>query len=209
MHQTACYSMSAAVLRAQWDKAVANVAKGQGTPAFPLPTEIYEERKKRPRPVHENPKQYEFSSVNYNLLLTIYNQVQETDRPKFIASLLQHFPMRFSSPRPSGATALFPIIGWACSELPLLAEFLVRAGHTAQLFEALQKPEMPTMGLAILMVYIEEMIALNFNLFSDKELREMPGAMMHLREISERQTYSARGADRAHMVPNTSSWALR
>jgi hypothetical protein len=202
MHQTAHYSVSLANFKAQWDKSLANVAKGQTTTGFVLPTDIYAERKMRPRPVHENPKSYEFSSVNYSLLLTIYNQVQESDRPEFIANLLQHLPMRYASPRPSGATVFFPVIGWACSELPLLAEFCVRTGHTVELLEALQKPPMPTFGLAILMAYMEEMIALNFNLFSDKELNEMPAALAHLREIAERQTYSARGSSRDKMVPN-------
>src|SRR6202021_1020201 len=120
---------------------------------------------------------------------TIYNQVRESDRPEFIALLSQHLPMRYANPRPTGATVLFPVIGWACSELPLLAEFYVRTGHTAELLETLQKPPMPTFGLAILMAYMEEMIALNFNLFSEKELKEMPAALAHLREIAEQQTY--------------------
>ena len=40
---------------------------------------------------------------------------------------------------------------------------------------------------------IEEMIALNFNLFSDSELASMPSSLAHLREIAERQTWSERG----------------
>jgi len=200
LHQTVSYSASASHFKKQFDKSVGQSRRLGANDLVNLP-EIFAERKMRPRPVHEFPKEYEFSSVNYKLLLTIYSQLQENDRPEFIAKLLLNLPMRYST-RGNGTTVIFPVFGWYCSELPLLAEFCVRTGHTAALLKALNKPPMPTPGLAIMMAYMEEMVALNFNLFSDKELKEMPVALAHLREIAERQTYSARGPTTVEMVPN-------
>ena len=44
-----------------------------------------------------------------------------------------------------------------------------------------------------MLMQLEEMIALNFNLFSDGELAAMPAALAHLREIADRQTWSSKG----------------
>lgn len=59
---------------------------------------------------------------------------------------------------------------WQCctSELPLIAEFLVRQKQTEILLAALPKaPVRP--ALTLLLMQIEEMIALDFNLLSDVE----------------------------------------
>ena len=63
---------------------------------------------------------------------------------------------------------------------------------------------MPSISLAVMLKEFEEMIALNFNLFSDSELQLIPTSLGHLREIAARQTYSGqrpRGV-RGMMVKN-------
>src|SRR5258708_35174987 len=43
-------------------------------------------RRDRPRTVYEDPTIYKFESVNFDLLVKIYSQVIETERPKFIGA---------------------------------------------------------------------------------------------------------------------------
>jgi hypothetical protein len=53
---------------------------------------------------------------------------------------------------------------------------------------------MPSGGVAVMMMEIEEMLALNFTLFSEAQIDAMPRELEHLFEIAERQTYTARGS---------------
>jgi hypothetical protein len=86
--------------------------------------------------------------------------------------------------------------------LALLAEFCIRTGHLKELLAATAEPQLPTASMAIMLKEIEEIIALNFNLFSDSELASIPFALAHLREIADRQTYSARGPRGGEMTEN-------
>jgi hypothetical protein len=149
------------------------------------------ERVQRPRKVYEDPKQYVFRSTNFDLLVKIFNQVAEKDRPNFVSSLLDlvRTPMAshaYNSDR-------FPSFQYKTSGLALLAEFCVRTGNLKELVAATTEPKMPTASLAIMMREIEEMIALNFNLLSNNELESLPSGLAPLREIAYRQTWSARG----------------
>jgi len=149
------------------------------------------ERQNRPRNVFENPKLYKFSSVNFDLLIRILNQVVQSDRSAFIAGLLQHVENPLPSQRARNSGGHFPTFGYEVSALPLLTEFCVRTGHLKELQEATKKPQLPTPSLVMMVMEIEEMIALNFNLFSDAELEGMPSQLFRLREIARLQTYSA------------------
>jgi hypothetical protein len=150
------------------------------------------DRKSRPRQVSENPKFYVFESTNFNLLLKIFSQVAEEDRAKFVSALLDHVRQPIQAvPRRYNPT--FPSYRDGVSALALLAEFCIRTGHLKELLAATAEPKMPAASLVIMLLEIEEMIALNFNLFSDSELAAIPSNLAPLREIAERQTYSARG----------------
>jgi hypothetical protein len=76
------------------------------------------------------------------------------------------------------------------SDLPLIAEFCIRTGYLKELLEATKVSIVPTASLAMMLREIEEMIALNFNLFSDAELETMPYQLSPLREIAHRQIHA-------------------
>ena len=72
------------------------------------------------------------------------------------------------------------------SELPLVGEFSVRMGYTQELLEAVRNVGKPTIGLITLLLELEEMIALNFTLFSEQELRAMFDGMKPLLDMCKR-----------------------
>src|SRR5260370_2180066 len=158
-------------------------------------------RKHRPREVSEDPKLYVFESTNFNLLLKIFSQVAEEDRAKFVSVLLDHVRQPIQTV-PQRYNPSFPSYRNKVSALALLAEFWIRTGYLKELLAATAKPKMPAASLVIMLLEIEEMIALNFNLFSDSELATMPSNLAPLREIAERQTYSARGPMHGPMKEN-------
>ncbi len=158
-------------------------------------------RKHRPREVSEDPKLYVFESTNFNLLLKIFSQVAEEDRAKFVSVLLDHVRQPIQTV-PQRYNPTFPSYSNKVSALALLAEFWIRTGYLKELLAATAKPKMPAASLVIMLLEIEEMIALNFNLFSDSELATMPSNLAPLREIAERQTYSARGPMHGPMKEN-------
>jgi len=59
-----------------------------------------------------------------------------------------------------------------------------------------------TASLAMMVMELEEMVALNFNLFSDSQLEAMPNELATLRENSDLQTYSSRAERGKPQVKN-------
>ena len=51
--------------------------------------ELNSERPERPRKVYENTREFKFESLNFNLLVRIFNQVMEAERPQFIGGVLK------------------------------------------------------------------------------------------------------------------------
>jgi hypothetical protein len=133
-------------------------------------------------------KRYVFESTNFNLLVKIFSQVAEADRANFVSALLNHVRKPIA--------ARVDTYHRKTSALALLAQFCIRTGHLKELLTATAEPKMPTVSLGIMLKEIEEIIALNFNLFSDSELASIPSDLARLREIAERQTYSARTSGR-------------
>jgi hypothetical protein len=156
------------------------------TPAMAALVGLQEERTaKRPRYVYEDPKLYFFESTNFALLIRLLGQVREEERAVFVSGLLEC------------VRKPLPKLGHK-----LLAEFLIRAGYLKELLEATEAPQLPAMSLAYLLNEIEEMMALNFNLFSDAELESIPKKLSHLRNIANLQTYSAIGSRGGPMKNN-------
>jgi hypothetical protein len=62
------------------------------------------------------------------------------------------------------------------SELPLIAEFLVRRGNKQLLISSLAEAAISP-GLTLLLLQLEEMIALNFTCFADMEYTQIPTAI--------------------------------
>src|SRR6266851_9656214 len=158
------------------------------------------DRRERPRNVYEDPKLYRFESVNFDLLVRIFHQVTAADRQHFVGALLKLVENPF--PAQPAADRSFPSVNGKSSMLPLIAEFCVRTGHLNELLEATKKPKFPTASLAMMVMELEEMVALNFNLFSDSELEAMPKELATLRENSELQTYSSKAERSKPQVKN-------
>jgi len=163
------------------------------TPSMAAITVLGRMRAERPRVVWENPSLFVFESVNFNLLLTILNQLPPENRPNFIAGLLK--AMLAAAPTNDvGARMIFPCGRHKTSSLTLLAEFCIRNGYAQALLDATLELKMPSAGVAIMLMEIEEIISLNFNLFSRAQVDNFPKALAHLREIAERQTWSRKQA---------------
>ncbi len=156
------------------------------TPAMAALVGLGEERTgTRPRYVYEDPKLYLFESTNFDLLIRLLGQVREEDRAGFGSGLLEYVRK--------------PTVPLGHK---LLAEFLIRAGYLKELLEATEAPQLPAMSLAYMLNEIEEMMALNFNLFSDTELESIPKKLSHLRNIAHLQTYFSIGKRGGQMRSN-------
>jgi hypothetical protein len=160
-------------------------------PAIAAQYGLNDERKRRPREVYENPRLYVFSSANFDLLIKIFSQVADSDRPLFMSRIFE-LVRRPNATQPV-TPQIFPHFEGRRSYLGLVAEFAIRTRFMDQLLEAANVPELPSAGLAVMLKQIEETIALNFNLFSDHDLQQIPTALSHLREVAKRQTYSSSG----------------
>lgn len=149
------------------------------------------ERLSRPRKVYETPRTFKFESVNFDLLVKVFSQIIETDRPGFIAGVLR-FVEKPLSAQHTADTGHFPSINGEASALPLIAEFCVRTGYLKELLDATKIPKVPTASLAMMIMQLEEMIAVNFNLFSDSQLEAMPGELTTLWNNSDLRTYASK-----------------
>lgn len=161
------------------------------TPAMAAQRGLAIERKQRPRDVYEDPKLYVFESVNFSLLVKILSQVGDADRANFVSTLLNCVRTPIAA-RPQGPQTHFPCFLGKTSALALLAEFCVRTGHLKELLAATAEVKKPATGIAVMLMEIEEMIALNFNLFSDNELTSLPSSIAQTRLMAERQTWKER-----------------
>lgn len=126
------------------------------------------ERGKHPRTIHERPDEFGFRSQNYDLLSVLLDQVSEKDRPALIESMLLRCPEK-SSFHHRNSNAVDQWSSSLCSsELPLVAEFAVRRGYQWRFIDTLGEA-CPSPGLTLLLIQLEEMIALNFTLFTNAE----------------------------------------
>jgi hypothetical protein len=98
--------------------------------------------------------------------------------------------------------AHFPNFENYTSCLPLLAEFCFRTDNTAAFFASLQDIKLPTKGTAILLMQLEETIALNYDLFTHSELKEIPALLENLHSVAELQSFKSRGPRGGRQVPN-------
>jgi len=168
----------------------ARAFKGREQYGDTLHLNLDSERGQRPRPVHEAPHDHVFKSVNFKLLLTVYNQLQDPERLKFISSLLDRVPSATASARQKFPH--FPCYYHQMSELPLVAEFCIRIGRANELFEAINSVKRPTAGLVLLLVQLEETIALNFNLLSSQQLAAIPTSLKPVYEMCQQAITDSR-----------------
>ena len=156
------------------------VSRTAATPAHPV--SLMYQRGRQSRGVREDPEQFQFKSTNFDLLCALLDQLSEQDRPALCASLSSRvLNARSYHPKPG------PVLNagsWrqCSSELPLLPEFLVRRGEKRLFIRALAQAS-PSPGLTLLLLQLEEMITLNFTLFSDEEYAQLPNAIASVTQI--------------------------
>ena len=172
----------------RWDFEIKN--KGLG-PAFGGAVALPRMRKKRPREVYENPNQWKLDSTNYSLLMAILAQLSPANRRYFLEGLVNSL-IRTNGVQAANTRVCFPLWEGRVSALPLVAECCIRNGSLDALLDALDKVELPTASIALMMIQLEEIISLNFNVFSDADLAAMPTALKGIRERSELQTWTSR-----------------
>src|ERR1019366_6107356 len=106
------------------------------------------------------------------MLRVLFGQLSEGQRPEFIKRLLECVHSENVSKR-LGNDARFPSYQRSMSELPLVAEFCIRTGYLKELLNAVATAEKATTGLVVLFYQLEEIIALNFTVFSEADLEVM------------------------------------
>ena len=88
-----------------------------------------------PRQVQEDTRPYKFKAINYQLLASLSAQLDEAQNADLRVHLLQRID-DLHAIRKSWSSA-YPSWNHYTSELPLVAEFLIRSGHSAELFDSL------------------------------------------------------------------------
>jgi hypothetical protein len=84
-------------------------------------------RKQSPREISEHPESYKYESTNLGLLQLLFSQLHENDRDEFIDGLL--FLVEHGGETELHAEYHFPKFEIQVSELPLVAEFVIRNGY--------------------------------------------------------------------------------
>lgn len=126
------------------------------------------EKGQHPRTVRGNSGAHRLTSDNYNLLSGLYLELGDADKVRFVEALSARIADGTAYSNPGNDVRGAGQWRSCRSELPLIAEFLVRQKQTDALLTALKKaPIRP--ALTLLLMQIEEMIALDFTLFSDSE----------------------------------------
>jgi hypothetical protein len=139
-----------------------------------------ERETQHPRPVRETPE-HQFQSINFDLLCAIWDQVADDDRPTFLAAVNANITNKHNYHHLARDTQYAGSWQRCSSELPLVAEFMVRRGDKHMLFKALRKASL-TPGLTLLLVQLEEMIALNFTLFTAEEYDQIRQTIVHVHQ---------------------------
>jgi hypothetical protein len=141
---------------------------------------LNERGNKHPRIVQEHPERFQFKSTNFDLLCALLDQVPEQSRPALLASVLPRISEARSYRHKYRELVTAGSWQFCSSELPLVAEFHARRGDKQLLIWALSEAA-PSPGLTLLLTQLEEMIALNFTLFTDEEYTQLPTAIASIR----------------------------
>lgn len=127
---------------------------------------------KHPRTIWERSGSFRFQSENYDLLSGIYADLGGTDKSRFVSEVGARITDAHAYLNPENNPHGIGSGRNCTSELPLISEFLVRQRQTGLLLDhLLRTPVGP--GLTLLLMQIEEMIALDFTLFSDSDYGEI------------------------------------
>jgi hypothetical protein len=151
--------------------------------------ELQEQRQKHPRPVTETPRMFKFSGETFDMLLSLYRSSDEGDRAQLVDHILQRVRSGGTGACPKPQNYTFPTFAGSVCELPLILEFCIRTGNAEPLFRATAVPTMPTNSQAIMLMQLEETVALNWNWFTNEQLGKVPGWLDHLRTAASLQRW--------------------
>lgn len=128
--------------------------------------ELFQLRIQRPRQIVEDTRRYRFKSANYDLLSALMSRLPSQSRPGFTTGLLS----RMGVPPACGRTRSVGLHTWDgfTSELPLIAQFVVRNSGKEGFIGSLAELS-PLPGHVLLLRQLEEIISLEFTLFTDAE----------------------------------------
>ena len=155
-------------------------------------SELKEGRQENPRPVTESPQIFRFSGETFDMLLSLYRSSDESDHAQLLDYMLERVRSGGTGTCPRPQSHTIPTFAGKVSELPLIAEFCIRTGGIESFFKATGVPRMPTDSLAIMLMQLEETVALNWNWFSNEQLGKIPGWLDHLRIHASLQTWAQR-----------------
>lgn len=141
---------------------------------------LLSDRSRRPRSLNEEPAIYKFTSVNHDLLRALLSQISEPKRPAFLEAVTARLFWGVASKR-NGSNG-FPRWDGLSSELPLVVEFLTRNGGTDHLLRALESGKAEIIpGHVLMLMQVEDMIALNYTVLNDTEYERMRQAVQQFR----------------------------
>ncbi|HEY2361843.1 MAG TPA: hypothetical protein VGK36_12040 [Candidatus Angelobacter sp.] len=139
-----------------------------------------------PRPINDDPTEYQFKSMNFDLLCAMFERVPEHNKQVLYANMnsricdARSFRHKYVDVVKAGS-------GASCSsELPLIAEFLVRMRQTDLLISALFEAAV-SRGLTLLLLHIEKMIAFDFTLFTEPEYERIATAAKTIAHSVEKE----------------------
>ena len=146
-------------------------------------------RARRPREIVEDPNKWAFESVNYGLLCALLSRLPADSCPAFLAAVLG----RLVTPPGSEKSKkdIQPKWNGLVSEFPLVAEFCVRNGAKDVFLRTLGEANL-TPGHAVLLRHIEDMIALNFTVFTERDYDLLTGATTALGNAARIQLKACR-----------------
>ena len=138
-------------------------------------------RDSRPRRLKQNPEEVDFKSESFYLLAGIYDQLSGQDKSTFNAELAMRVGRTNCFHRKPGEILQAGTAKQCSSELPVIAEFLVRKGSKPMFFQALSEADVSP-GLTLMLMQLEDMIAFNFTVLTDEEYGEL-GRFVHQLEL--------------------------
>lgn len=139
--------------------------------------------------VQENPRDFEFNSVNYELLSSLLARFDAPTRAAVPSYLLSRIGSMQALRKASLST--YPKWNSYVSELPLIGEFLVRIGSRSELVDALAGAK-PTPGVILLLLQLQNLVSFNWGILTDDELDRLAQSARSLRAAA-RETMVKQG----------------
>jgi hypothetical protein len=161
-------------------------------PALIAASSLLSERGRNTRRVHENPEDFIFKSTNFDLLSVLWDQSSEQDRELLLDNLLSRISSKESYRHIPGSLDNAGTWRQCTSELPLVAEFLVRRKATELLIMSLRTAALNP-GLTLMLAQLGDMIAFCFTLFADEEYKRLRTEIGIAKPIIAAQTKSPGG----------------